>query len=248
MNFKKGEWGNAKFTVYASYEYIGSPDDRPEVMARINYADRGFVHLDLEKLSADTIRYLVIGDSISTGCEAFPAENSFFNLFADNLKQCTGKNVIIENIAIGGENSSGGLARFDKDVLGKNFDLISIAYGMNDHNEVAGISCTVPLTEYEDNLRKMIVMLGGKGQIILSNFCYPNDRWYHHGTKTNEYAEAVRRLGLEYRLPVSDVEMIWLNELQAGKTHKDLLMNDINHPNNYGHRLYAAAFSAILKK
>ena len=25
-----------------------------------------------------------------------------------------------------------------------------------------------------------------------------------------------------------------------------LLMNDINHPNNYGHKLYAAAFSAIL--
>ena len=245
-NFKPGEWGNSMYTVYASYDYWGNESETQENLARKNYASRGFNYLDLRRLSGDTVYYLVLGDSISRGCEAFPADKAYFSLFAETLERAAGKKVIVENISIGGETTRGALARFEKDVLTRKFSLISIAYGMNDHNEINGVSCGVPLAEYSENLRRMISFIGGRAEILLVNFCSPNDRWYYHGTKTDGYAEAVRQLGLEFSLPVCDVNWLWRKELEAGKNHRDLLLNDINHPNNYGHRIYAAACSAVL--
>jgi hypothetical protein len=89
--YAEGEWGNSAFTVYASYDYLGIEEDRPENLAKANYRLQGFVPLDVSQFRGNSIRYLVLGDSISTGCEAWPADKGYFFLFAGELERRTGK-------------------------------------------------------------------------------------------------------------------------------------------------------------
>jgi hypothetical protein len=34
---------------------------------------------------------------------------------------------------------------------------------------------------------------------------------------------------------------LWQEELAAGKSHESLLLNNLNHPNDYGHEVYYKA-------
>ncbi|WP_130610482.1 hypothetical protein [Cohnella abietis] len=51
----------------------------------------------------------------------------------------------------------------------------------------------------------------------------------------HHYAEMIRRLGDEYGIGVTVAHILWQQELNAGKTPESLLLNNINHPNGYGH-------------
>ncbi|HOJ11894.1 MAG TPA: hypothetical protein PK733_15070 [Clostridiales bacterium] len=39
-----------------------------------------------------------------------------------------------------------------------------------------------------------------------------------------------------------------MEELVAGKSHESLLLNNINHPNDYGHWLYFKALERLLSE
>ncbi|WP_167859665.1 SGNH/GDSL hydrolase family protein [Paenibacillus cymbidii] len=56
----------------------------------------------------------------------------------------------------------------------------------------------------------------------------------------------MRRLGAEYGIGVADAHALWKQELAAGKTPESLLLNNINHPNDYGHGVYFSAFADLL--
>lgn len=55
-----------------------------------------------------------------------------------------------------------------------------------------------------------------------------------------------RRLANQYEVALADVQKLWLAELAAGKSNASLLMNNVNHPNEYGHSLYARALAELL--
>lgn len=237
------DYSNRAYTLYSDYQYA-----LPSVA--IAAATGGMVfdklpHTRRMFALGESITYVVFGDSISTGAEASGEAGKFYNLFADHL--CMGYpegKIEVCMKAVGGENSQAALARLQADVIGHKPDLVTIGYGMNDQNRQSNRGNAVPPESYKRNVAQMIEAIQQQtdADIILITPCLPNPLWIYASDNVASYAEALRELGTKYEVGVADVQRLWLEELSAGKTHESLLLNNVNHPNDYGHRLYAKAF------
>jgi acyl-CoA thioesterase I len=233
--------------VYADYAY--------ELGEQATYTSRsGDLENDVlagvkKKLqNGQEITYVVYGDSISEGGDASEERYTYYRRFADYLVNLhPNGNIRILNKAIGGETSEGGAGRVEQDVVSHCPDLVTIGYGMNDQNKFKHGN-DVSLDDYEKYIRHIVekIKRNGDAVIILVTPCQPNPLWQHSSGQIGEYAEVLRRLGREYRIDVADAHAIWQCELEAGKTPESLLLNNINHPNDYGHWLYYKAFEPIL--
>ncbi|TLS50876.1 SGNH/GDSL hydrolase family protein [Paenibacillus antri] len=196
------------------------------------------------KLAAgETVTYVVYGDSISAGYEASAPELSYPERFAASLRsRFPGAEVVVRNRAVPGEGSFGGVKRID-DVVALRPDLVTIAYGMNDQNRNPDGSNATPVEAFERNVAAMATAVRERSNadVLLVTPCLPNPRWAYASDNATAFAEAIRRVGAALGVPVADAQRIWLAELAAGKSHESLLLNNLNHPNDYGHGLYAEA-------
>lgn len=229
---------NRAYTVYADYRIAGTGDcgtsapsqardAKPRRMLGKGKDGRGAV-------------YVVFGDSISGGGDASDEKYMYFNRFLHYVNEREeGGGVRLINKSIGGETSEGGLKRIREDVVALRPTLVSIAYGMNDQNQYEAGPEVEP-DAYASNLRAMIACLREipDCEIVLVTPCSPHPDWKHASGRSGEYADAVRRLSVECNVGVADVHAAWRLELEAGKTPDCLLLNHINHPNDYGHQIY----------
>ena len=77
---------------------------------------------------------------------------------------------------------------------------------------------------------------------MLSTFP-PNPHWLHGSQRMGEYAAATARVAAETRSAYADVFANW-QVMAARKRPEDLLANNINHPNDFGHWIYYRALGA----
>ncbi|UVI29624.1 SGNH/GDSL hydrolase family protein [Paenibacillus spongiae] len=242
------DYSNRNYTVYAEYSYV-SGQEAGEAAQAAGSGGPDILKRTASKLQAgEEALYVVYGDSISTGGEASADKFTYFHRFAEHLKRLyPGGSIRIVNKSIGGEATGGGAGRVEEDVLPLKPDLITIGYGMNDQNKYEHGNGT-SLMDFERYLRRMIEAIRDHAgsDIVLVTPCSPNPLWRHTSGQTRDYAAVIRRLGAEYGLGVADVYMVWERELAAGKTPESLLLNNINHPNDYGHYLYYLAFAEML--
>lgn len=211
--------------------------------------ERALPRLYKKLLQAEPIHYVVYGDSISAGYEASRPELDYPVRFANAMRtQFPSVDVHVHRKALAGETSRGGLQRLAEDVLPIKPDLITIGYGMNDQTQMADGSNALSVDEFEQNLLQMVWLIREQSEVevILLTPCLPNPRWIFASSNVADYADAIRRAGLAAAIPIADVQRIWLEELAAGKTHESLLLNNLNHPNDYGHSLYFAALKPFL--
>lgn len=243
------DYSNASYTVYVDYSTESATDGEPLTVSDVERS--GLLKRLVGKLAAgEEALYVVYGDSISTGGEASEESLAYFGRFADTLRGLYPQaRIRIVNRSIGGEDTNGGASRVDNDVVPLQPDLVSIGYGMNDQNIHDDGSNTTTLEDFEKNLRYMIetIRKAGDTDLILVTPCEPNPNWQHTSGKTSRYADVIRGLGNEYGIGVADAHAEWTAELAAGKTPESLLLNNINHPNDYGHWIYSKAFSPMLK-
>lgn len=180
------------------------------------------------------------GHSVPAGYFATPVVQTFDaypHLFHRRLKERFPNAVINMMVtAIGGEDSSGGCERFERDVLSRRPDLVTIDYGLNDRNR--------GLDAAEKAWRKMIELAQSQGvKVILltpthddSVMCNPvSDKW----TALTAHAEQIRRLASEYRVGLADSFAAFDSYISSGGNIRDLLSWP-NHPNRKGHKLVAA--------
>ncbi|WP_181376475.1 SGNH/GDSL hydrolase family protein [Paenibacillus agaridevorans] len=244
------DYSNQAYTVYAQYDYIADRYEReadPQIASSI-------LPRTWSKLQAGAqVTYTVLGDSISTGGEASAEQWTYFNRLSRYLCEqygpSAGSGITLLNKAIGGETSKGGLARIERDVIPTRPDLVTIGYGMNDQSiSAAGQVSAVPLPQFVENMETMIKLLREQTScdIILVTPCSPNPDWQRTSGRTVDYAAALCELGIRYNVGVADAYAVWEAELAAGKTPGSLLLNNINHPNDYGHELYLQAFLKLL--
>ncbi|UKS28728.1 SGNH/GDSL hydrolase family protein [Paenibacillus sp. HWE-109] len=233
---------NRLFTVYADYDY-----EAPNEGA---VASGGMSALWREKLqNKKAISYVVLGDSISAGAEILNPHHTFAERFREHLReQFPHAEVTLTNKAISGEASPSGLQRLQADVIAASPDLVTIGYGMNDQNVSESGGNGVPLQAYEQNVAAMIERIQAQTDavIILITPCLPNVKWHFASENVTDYADALRRLAQTYKVGLADVQQLWHQELAAGKSQASLLINHINHPNEYGHALYAKALSSLV--
>ncbi len=176
--------------------------------------------------------------------------------------------VRVINAGIGGNNTQHARARFEKDVLSHDPDVVIIQFGIND--AAVDVWKTPPATqprialkEYETNLRHFITELRKRNvKVILMT---PNPlRWtpkmlemygkppYLPEEKggfnvlLREYSEAVRKIAKAEDVQLIDIDRAFDEFGKAnGESVDDLLLDGI-HPNERGHRLIADALISLL--
>ncbi len=188
----------------------------------------------------------LLGDSISTGCNASgwakvaPFQPPFQDLLVANLKATYGADVSLKNFAVGGTNTVWGVKQIPSLVEAKP-DLVILAFGMND---VHGLTAA----QYQANIQTMIQSVRRelpKTEFILIASMLGNPDWAAlRMERFPQYRDALARLSGP-GIALADMTGIW-TELHKYKRDWDLTGNGVNHPNDFGHRIYAQILSTLL--
>jgi lysophospholipase L1-like esterase len=201
----------------------------------------------IQRLTAkESLKIALLGDSISTGCNASgwakvpPLQPPYQDLLVMNLEAAYGAKVTLDNFAVGGTDTAWGLANINK-VIDAAPHLVILAFGMND-------SAGRPAKDYQANIRAMMdavhqarpetefillaTMLGNRDWITLHHDWFP------------QYRDALAEL-CGPGAALADMTSVWEQFLQQKKDW-DLTGNGVNHPNDFGHRVYAQVLSALL--
>lgn len=238
-------YGNQAFTVFLTYTYC---TEEPEP-ARTHLLQAKCPKFWAKLTAGEPVLYAVYGDSISTGADVTLPQNTYYARFVRALEtEVPGARITCVNEAIGGEESRRGLERIGSALYPQNPDLVTIAYGMNDQSLNFLGNHNVEADEFYENIRGMVRGLKEHtdADICLITPCLPNPKWYLASGDTEIYARCIRRVARGEDLLLADVTRLWQEELAGGKTPESLLHNNINHPNDYGHSLYARALCGNL--
>lgn len=186
----------------------------------------------------------VTGDSISAGANASknipPYQPAFPVLVQRALGEVYGGDIRLANVSVGGATANGGLMRISQVTVEKP-DLVIIAYGMND---TAGKKPDVYRAKTEGMIEAVRAAVPD-AEFLLVSSSLANPEWnWSPAAQFPAYAQALQSLagpGVAF----ADATALW-TELMTRKRYHDLTGNGINHPNDFGHRLYAQLILALL--
>lgn len=242
------EYGNAPYMLYADYQAQVDPQTTPEEIAVKISKNNGNYKILYDyfcNFNQKNFNLLIFGDSISVGGGTTNVEYSYFSRFIKLIEQQFNLKVNLTNLSIAGESSRDGLLRYKTEIC-KKYDLMILAYGMNDQNLTDDAKQNVCPQEYKSNLKTIVEHAAQFGTpTLLVTSCLPNPRWKFANPKINDFFEQARQLSKEKNLPLCDLASLWQQEINY-KSFSDLLENDINHPSNYGHYLYFCMLKTLL--
>ncbi len=189
-------------------------------------------------------KLVALGDSITEGynasgfkaSEAPPRQPCYAQLVADTLHQRFGGSVALVNLGRAGTGADWGLKMVDK-VAAEKPDLVILAFGMNHEEPAAAFEAAMR------QLRDAVQTACPAAEIILVAPMTGNPRTFP-AERFSGYRDALRNLTSE-GIALADVTSPWL-ELLKRKLFSDLSGNNINHPNDFGHRLYAEVICRLL--
>jgi lysophospholipase L1-like esterase len=230
-------FGNAKWFVFIDYSYR-TPNPWPVQAPQAQFLTRTRAKLT----SGQPVKIVAFGDSITAGGEASRPELIFWNRYAKELRsRYPDARITIENGATGGDSTVQGLERLRSKVIDLCPDLVLIGFGMNDHNRGG-----VPVPQFQENLKQMIALIHNQtgAEVILYSAFPPNPKWSFGSHHMADYAAATEGVAREMACAYADVFDNW-QSLAARKKPEDLLGNNINHPNDFGHWIYAQVLSAL---
>lgn len=199
---------------------------------------------------------VAFGDSTTAPREV---NGEALRVYADLLREKSGQAATVFNAGVGGNDTGQARARFEREVLTYNPDVVIIQFGLND-------SCIdvwdgkkqprVTQEAYAANLRYFVETLQARGCAVILMTANPmrwtdslrelygkapfdvNDPWGFNLTN-REYAKSVRALAQERNLPLVDVYQRFFDYGNTpGQAAEDLLLDGM-HPNNRGHALIA---------
>ena len=209
--------------------------------------DPGALPRTLGKLrDREPLRVVVLGDSISTGCNASgwaggkPFQPAYPDLVRRMLQRRYRGPVNVTNLSVGGMDSAWGLTMVGK-VVEARPDLVLLAFGMNDASgrpaadfgaKIAATIDAIRAKRPEAEFILVATMVGNPDWVALKPELFPR------------YRDALANL----RGPgvaLADVTTVW-GEFLRLKRDCDQTGNGVNHPNDFGHRVYAQVIGAIL--
>lgn len=209
--------------------------------------DESKVPLTIRKLQEkQPVSMLVLGDSISAGCNASgwageaPYQPPFTGLLEKHLAETYQTKVSVKNLSISGKDTAWALTVID-DIVAAEPDVVILAFGMNDaagrsakdyQNYIAGTIAKVQEQRPETEFLLIASMLGNKDWTRLKQELFP------------QYREALAQL-CKPGVALADLTTQWQALLEI-KQDRDLTGNGVNHPNDFGHRIYAQVISALL--
>lgn len=209
---------------------------------------KGFVPLQQEGSLSRTKRIIraseplticMIGDSITAGAnsskrtEAPPFMPEYGKLVADNIEDHFGSNVTYCNHSLGGGGAAYGVKSAPA-AADEHPDLVIIGFGMNDVGQR-------DVENYTKNILETMNIIKGKNpeaEFILVASMLGNPEW--SCTPLEEFPrhrDALNSLCGD-TVVLADLTSMWTDLLKLKRFH-DLTGNGVNHPNDFGHRIYA---------
>jgi lysophospholipase L1-like esterase len=191
---------------------------------------------------------VVLGDSISTGANASrqvaPYMPGYPELVRRQLAAVYASEIHLINLAVGGWNSEQGKAKIAAAAEAAP-DLLLVAFGAND------LAAKNPAW-FAGNIQALLDGVREKcpaAEVILLSEGLTNPEWdWAPVAQFFPYRDALRRLAAAGKsIVVAEVTEIYAAALQR-KRYYDFTGNGINHPNDYGHRLYAQVLLSLLVK
>lgn len=189
---------------------------------------------------------VLLGDSISTGCnasgwaKAAPFQPPYQELLQRHLEARYETKVNLKNLSVGGTDTAWGLMQTDK-VIEAQPDLVILAFGMND-------SAGRPAKEYEANIESTITKIRKtlpESEFILVASMLGNRDWIRLDRELfPQYREVLANL-CGPGIALADMTSVWTGFFEW-KRDWDLTGNGVNHPNDFGHRVYAQVLSNLL--
>ena len=185
-------------------------------------------------------KLVIFGDSISVGAgasgsfHAAPDQPPYVGLVEQGLRGRFGGEVALKNVSEGGQDTTWAVKTAPK-VAEENADLVIIAFGMNDAGRA------IPAADYAHNLQKAIEMIREKRpdtEFLLVTTMIGNAEWAQLTSPLfMEYKDALLRMAGP-GIAVADVTSVWADVLR-NKKFLDITGNGLNHPNDFGYRIYA---------
>lgn len=189
-----------------------------------------------------------IGDSITQGWNATgfmrtpPFRSPYAEQVASALEQDFGCRVTLNNFAIGGTGCRQA-ADIREKWINAGSDLLVVAYGMNDFHNMTAEQFIAVLDSILADCRAE----SPETEFVLVNSMTGNPEWEHTPMeKSREFSDALQQYAASAPADaaLTDVRAVWTEVLRR-KAFYDLTGNGVNHPNDFGHRLYAAVFRAL---
>jgi lysophospholipase L1-like esterase len=192
------------------------------------------------------ISIAVAGDSISEGynTSGFLAVPPFQPPYADRvvagLHAAFGSRIALHNLASAGWTADQGLA--DAARVGEVApDLVIVAFGMNDSGYASPADFAGNIAGIVEGVRRH----APDAEFILVSPMLPNPEWHYPVmVRFGEYRQVLAALCAP-GVALADVTAVWA-ELLVRKSVYDLTGNGVNHPNDFGHRVYADVIQALL--
>lgn len=238
MLFGQAEFDHTKFPGFGNGAFFGFVDYSftPSAPWPVQPAQTQFLKATQARLKGgQPVKIVAFGDSITAGGDASQPPLIFWRRWADDLqRRYPQSRITAVNGATGGDSTVQGLQRLQTKVLEEKPDLVLIGFGMNDHN-VGG----VPIPSFEANLKEMIARIRAEtsAEVVLFSAFPPNPRWKFGTHRMGDYAAATARVARENACACAEVFENW-QAIASRKKPEDLLANNINHPNDFGHWIY----------
>jgi acyl-CoA thioesterase-1 len=230
-------FGNTRFFAFADYSF-GESVRWPKQASQVHLLKNTRAKLT----DGQPVKIVAFGDSITDGGDATRSELIFWRRWAEELRRKYPKaRVTSVNGATGGDSTVQGLQRLQAKVLDQKPDLVLIGFGMNDHNQGG-----VPIAQFEQNLKEMIARIRSEttAEVVLFSAFPPNPHWKFGSGRMQDYAAATERVARETSCAYADVFNNW-QAMAARKKPEDLLGNNINHPNDFGHWIYLRVLGGL---
>ena len=169
-----------------------------------------------------------------------PQQPAFPELVTQQLRLSYKSEITLKNRAVGGWSIANGNADLDA-LLAEKPQLIVMAYGMND----VGRRDPAWFKGQAEQFIQKVRTADSNIELILVTPMLGHVEWVH----------TPREMFFSYRdelqslcgpgIVLADLTSVW-HELLQNKHDLDLTGNGLNHPNDYGHRLYAQVLLALL--
>ncbi len=232
---------------FQSLEVAVTYDHRAKWSGETPQSSRKNLARTIAKLKAKKLKLVVFGDSVSAGAGASgsfhapPNQPPYTELAAEGLRQRYGAEVNVINLAEGGQDSTWAVKMAYK-AAEQNPDLVIVGFGGNDATR--GISAD----SFGQNIQTVIDAIrktAPNADFILIATMTANPDWPESkAALCRQYRDALFRLAGP-GVAVADEFSMW-QELVSRKKFLDLTANGINHPNDFGHRVYAQVVLQLL--
>lgn len=240
---ENGQQGLTKWQIAVTYIHT----EGESVLSEPQTHSEAFAKTVQKLQNGERTNIVCLGDSISAGwsasgfvyCNIEPYCPNYFTLFTDYLADHYHNDQInADNYSVGGMKTDWGCAEKQiSSVTGSKPDLLILAFGMND-----GVSGGFSAEQYKTNTQAIIDGVRATcpdTEIMLIATMLPNAEVANMLVNQYAYLAALNELAAENEnVAVADVTTACF-EMLSVKKFRDFSANNVNHPNDFFHRVYA---------